>query len=134
MLFYSIKLTFSSLSPSSGRAPSCCLFHSLTNFIDFGQGWIVQLIILSGIGLQDLLVIWRIYSLPLETFFIFPPLTGDVDLCVRPLVESTPLIREKKTPLIRVNNFSECFTGQLKIKPRINLQSFFIENKNDSRF
>ena len=42
--------------------------------------------------------------------------------------------KRKKTPLIRVNNFSECFTGQLKIKPRINLQSFFIENKNDSRF
>ena len=37
MLLYSIKLTFSSVSSSSGKAPSCCSFLSLTNFIDLGQ-------------------------------------------------------------------------------------------------
>ena len=38
MLFYSIKLTFYSLYSSSGKASSCCLFPSFTNFIDLGQG------------------------------------------------------------------------------------------------
>ena len=55
-------------------------------------------------------------TISLEMFFIFPPLTGVADFCVGPLVESTPPIREKKTPLIRVNNFFECFTDKLKIK------------------
>ena len=37
MLFYSMKLIFSSLSSSLGRAPSYYSFPSLTNFIDLGQ-------------------------------------------------------------------------------------------------
>ena len=56
MLFYSIKLTFYSLYSSSGKASSCCLFPSLTNFIDLGQGQTVQLIVLNRLEPQDLLV------------------------------------------------------------------------------
>ena len=57
ILSYSIKLTFSSLSTSSSIAPSCCSFPSLTYFIDLGQDLTVQLIVLSGLGPQDLLVL-----------------------------------------------------------------------------
>ena len=38
LLIYSITLALSSLFSSSGKTLSCCLFPSLTNFIDLGQG------------------------------------------------------------------------------------------------
>ena len=38
LLIYSITPALSSLFSSSGRALFCCLFPSLTNFIDLGQG------------------------------------------------------------------------------------------------
>ena len=62
MPIYSIKSTFSSLFLSSSKASSCCSFSSLTNFIDLGQGWTIQLTVLSGIGPQDLLVLTRIMA------------------------------------------------------------------------
>ena len=48
LLIYSITSAISSLFSSSGKALSCCLFASLTNFIDLGQGWTVQFTVLSG--------------------------------------------------------------------------------------
>ena len=69
MSFYSIKLTFFSLSWFSGRVLSCCSFPSPTNSIDLGQGWIVQLTLLSGLGLQDFLVLTLIFKIKEIIFY-----------------------------------------------------------------
>ena len=70
MLIYFITLAFSSLFWSSGRALSYCSFLFLTNLIDLGQGWTVQLTVLSGFGPLDFFVLTTTFKLFIIKTFI----------------------------------------------------------------